>query len=356
MSVNVGESVDFKVRTHSPRVPHRHLPHGLVRRRWRAADPVDAPVRAAAAGPAGLPHGKPAAGGLRQLEDIGVLAGAGRCGVGRATWRAWCGKTTSLNRGGPKGTTRVVGPDRRRRLPRRIRTARSASGKLEDAMKEKRASHIIFVVRDDAGQSTMLFQTADPTWVAFNRYGGSSLYGSYLPNAGGGGGGGGGRRRQSAHPRLYGQLQPAADNRQHVIQRAILQRRVPAGSLARAEWLRRQLLLRRRQRSARRRRSRSTRSSCRPATTRTGRRRSARTSRRARDAGVHLAFMGGGVEHVEGAVSAERRRRDKPYRTLVSYRETLADGKLDPDQGGLDRYLARLARLQSRKGRNRRTR
>jgi len=33
-------------------------------------------------------------------------------------------------------------------------------GKLEDAMKEKRASHILFIVRDDAGQSALLFQTA----------------------------------------------------------------------------------------------------------------------------------------------------------------------------------------------------
>src|ERR1700704_3380310 len=59
-------------------------------------------------------------------------------------------------------------------------------GKLEDAMKEKRASHIIFVVRDDASRSAVLFQTADPTWVAFNRYGGSSLYGSSVRSATGG--------------------------------------------------------------------------------------------------------------------------------------------------------------------------
>src|SRR5262249_54456016 len=50
--------------------------------------------------------------------------------------------------------------------------------------------HIIFVVRDDASRSAVLFQTADPTWVAFNRYGGSSLYGTYLPNGGAGGGAG----------------------------------------------------------------------------------------------------------------------------------------------------------------------
>ena len=38
------------------------------------------------------------------------------------------------------------------------------------------ASHILFVIRDDAGQSDLLFQTADTTWQAYNDYGGNSLY------------------------------------------------------------------------------------------------------------------------------------------------------------------------------------
>ena len=38
------------------------------------------------------------------------------------------------------------------------------------------ASHIIFIVRDDEGGSDILFQTADTTWQAYNRYGGNSLY------------------------------------------------------------------------------------------------------------------------------------------------------------------------------------
>ena len=37
-------------------------------------------------------------------------------------------------------------------------------------------SHIYFVVRDDDGQSDLLFQTMDTTWQAYNRYGGNSLY------------------------------------------------------------------------------------------------------------------------------------------------------------------------------------
>ncbi|MCC6457395.1 MAG: DUF4082 domain-containing protein [Caldilineaceae bacterium] len=37
-------------------------------------------------------------------------------------------------------------------------------------------SHIVFIVRADDGASEMLFQTADTTWQAYNRYGGNSLY------------------------------------------------------------------------------------------------------------------------------------------------------------------------------------
>lgn len=38
------------------------------------------------------------------------------------------------------------------------------------------ASHIAFIVRDDDGNSDLLFQASDTTWQAYNRYGGYSLY------------------------------------------------------------------------------------------------------------------------------------------------------------------------------------
>lgn len=38
------------------------------------------------------------------------------------------------------------------------------------------ASHIVFVVRDDASRSDLLFQTSDSTWQAYNDWGGNSLY------------------------------------------------------------------------------------------------------------------------------------------------------------------------------------
>jgi len=38
------------------------------------------------------------------------------------------------------------------------------------------SSHIVFIVRDDASQSGLVFQTSDTTWQAYNQYGGNSLY------------------------------------------------------------------------------------------------------------------------------------------------------------------------------------
>lgn len=49
-------------------------------------------------------------------------------------------------------------------------------GKLRNAIKEPRASHMVFVVRDDNGRSDVLLQTADETWQAYNRYGLGNSY------------------------------------------------------------------------------------------------------------------------------------------------------------------------------------
>ena len=55
-------------------------------------------------------------------------------------------------------------------------------GRLANALREPRASHIYFIVRDDEGGSDVLFQTADTTWQAYNRYGGHCTYGHYNPD------------------------------------------------------------------------------------------------------------------------------------------------------------------------------
>jgi hypothetical protein len=48
--------------------------------------------------------------------------------------------------------------------------------KLEREDQSSAGSHILFIVRDDDGESDLLFQTADTTWQAYNQYGGNSLY------------------------------------------------------------------------------------------------------------------------------------------------------------------------------------
>jgi hypothetical protein len=54
-------------------------------------------------------------------------------------------------------------------------------GRLANALKEPRASLIYFVVRDDASRSELFFQTSDTTWQAYNRAGITSTYGSFDP-------------------------------------------------------------------------------------------------------------------------------------------------------------------------------
>jgi len=53
---------------------------------------------------------------------------------------------------------------------------------LRNSLHEPRASHIPFVVRTLDSTSKILFQTSDTTWQAYNRYGGTSTYGSYKPS------------------------------------------------------------------------------------------------------------------------------------------------------------------------------
>ncbi len=55
----------------------------------------------------------------------------------------------------------------------------SGHGRLGNELEEPRASHIYFVVRDDDSRADVLFQTSDTTWQAYNRYGGTSTYGSF---------------------------------------------------------------------------------------------------------------------------------------------------------------------------------
>ena len=55
-------------------------------------------------------------------------------------------------------------------------------GRLANALREPRASHIYFVVRHDNSNSDIIFQTSDTAWQAYNRYGGYCTYGRLDPD------------------------------------------------------------------------------------------------------------------------------------------------------------------------------
>eukprot|EP01083_Nonionella_stella_P075978 206804_1 len=57
----------------------------------------------------------------------------------------------------------------------------SGHGEYRNKLKEPYASHLYFIIRNDERKSDLLMQTADTTWHAYNRYGGSSAYGTYQP-------------------------------------------------------------------------------------------------------------------------------------------------------------------------------
>jgi hypothetical protein len=198
-------------------------------------------------------------------------------------------------------------------------------GKLEDAMKEKRASHIIFVVRDDASRSAVLFQTADPTWVAFNRYGGSSLYGSYYQN--GGGGGNADNPRTRAYIVSYNR---PLDNRQTAVANQFFNGEYPA-----VMWLERNGYdvsyfagVDSDRRGEKIKEHKIFASAGHDAYWSAGQRASIEA---ARAAGVNLAFLGGGTGMWKTRYLTSVDGDNRPNRTLVSYRETLSDGRLDPE-------------------------
>ena len=178
------------------------------------------------------------------------------------------------------------------------------------------ASHIVWVVRDDAGASDLLFQTSDTTWQAYNAYGGNSLY------VGGPG----------ANP---GRAYKVSYNRpvHHARRRAGglgVQRRVPDGALPRGERLRRQLHDRHRFRSPRCRDPRAQGVSLRRSRRVLVRRPAHRGRERARGAGVHLGFFSGNEVFWKVRYENSVAPSGAAYRTLVSYKETHANAKIDP--------------------------
>ena len=175
------------------------------------------------------------------------------------------------------------------------------------------ASHIIFVVRNDSGASDLLFQTSDTTWQAYNSYGGNSLYR--------------GRRqdgptrsattvRSSAATCIDGPRESNPFNAEYPTVRWLEANGYNVSYTSGvdtdrfgAELLEHRVFL-----------------SVGHDEYWSGQQRS--NVEAARNAGVHLAFLSG--NEVFWKTRWENDGSGTPYRTLVCYKETIAESKIDP--------------------------
>jgi len=177
-SVNLGETIAFKVRTDSPayRIDVYRLGYyaGMGARRIETIKPS-----------VPLPQKQPAC----LTDETTRLYDCGNWQVS-ASWRVPADAVSGIyiarlvREDSEPGTWRVDNTQTTLPKPEPGPHAYGAQGlgQLANALKEPRASHIYFVVRDDASTSDLLLQTSDTTWQAYNRWGwGSSTYGSFDP-------------------------------------------------------------------------------------------------------------------------------------------------------------------------------
>ena len=176
MSVNAGQTIQFKIKTPATRLPHRHPASWLLPGQRRAEDRLRAStVGTLAAEPAGVSG--------RLIDRARSTAAIGRC-----------------RRLGPCRATPCPGVY----IAHLVRDDTGGS------------SQIPFVVRNDASTSDILLQTSDATWEAYNDYGGNSLYTCTVACPPGQPAGG--TRRRTRSPTTARSM-VAADRRRRVIPR-----------------------------------------------------------------------------------------------------------------------------------------
>ena len=187
------------------------------------------------------------------------------------------------------------------------------------------ASHIVFIVRDDASTADILFQTADTTWQAYNTYGGNSLYAGQPA----------GRAYKVSYNRPFNTR--GVDNGQDWLFNAEypMVRWLEANGYDVSYFTGVDS-------------DRGGRAHPQPPDLHVGRSRRVLVGGQranveaARDAGVHLAFFSGNEVFWKTRWENSIDGSGTPYRTLVCYKETQADAKIDPT-ADLDRHLARSA-------------
>jgi len=184
------------------------------------------------------------------------------------------------------------------------------------------ASHIVFVVRDDSRHAKLLFQTSDTTWQAYNSYGGASLYAGG-PIANPPVYGGGGRASKVSYNRPFNTRDAAPQswlfNAEYPMLRWLERNGydvsyftgVDADRMG-AEIANHKVFMS------------------------VGHDEYWSAAQRAnveaaRDAGIHLAFFSGNEILWKTRWESSIDGHGTPYRTLVSYKETLAGAKIDPN-------------------------
>ncbi len=175
------------------------------------------------------------------------------------------------------------------------------------------ASHIVFVVRDDASTSALLFQTSDTTWQAYNDYGGNSLYA----------GAPAGRAYKVSYNRPFATRavdggQDWVFNAEYPMVRWLEANGYDLSYMAGVDSDRIGGLIRNHKVFL---------SVGHDEYWSAGQRANVTA---ARNAGVHLAFFSGNEIFWKTRWEASIDSAHTAYRTLVSYKETLADAKIDP--------------------------
>ncbi|MET0714385.1 MAG: N,N-dimethylformamidase beta subunit family domain-containing protein [Mycetocola sp.] len=175
------------------------------------------------------------------------------------------------------------------------------------------SSHIIFIVRDEASHSDVLFQTSDPTWHAYNAYGGSSFYQ----------GGSNGRAYKLSYNRPF-DTRASGNGRDFYFSSEYAQVRFlekngyDVSYFSGVDTDRRGALLK----------NHKTFLSVGHDEYWSGAQRS--NIEAARDAGVNLQFLGGNDGYWRTRYEPSADASATPYRTLVSYKETWSRAKIDP--------------------------
>ncbi|WP_406023673.1 DUF4082 domain-containing protein [Nocardioides sp. NBC_00850] len=175
------------------------------------------------------------------------------------------------------------------------------------------SSHITFIVRDDDSHSDVVFQTSDTTWQAYNSYGGSSFYT----------GGGNGRAYKLSYNRPFATRSGGTSHdfffaNEYPLVRFLERNGYDVSYISGIDTDRRGGLLT----------NHETFLSVGHDEYWSGQQRA--NVEAARDAGVNLQFLSGNEVYWRTRYEASKDGTNTPYRTLVTYKESWAQAKLDP--------------------------